>query len=478
MQTPVYSYPQLFINGQWLSSASAQPHIDVINPANGQIVATTANANQQDVDRAISAAKSAFAHWSVTTAEQRKQWILAIADEMQNRFSDLTRAISLTMGCPYEISKDAQVQSAIDAFREFADLAHVAEAAETVGNVIQNHLAVGVCVLINPWNYPLSQLVGKLGPALAAGCTVVVKPSEQTPIQDLIIAEIIEKIGLPAGVFNVITGYGADIGSHLCAHPDVDMVSFTGSTAAGVKVAQAAAPSVKRVCQELGGKSPYIITEDANLEAAVRYGVEDVMFNSGQTCSALTRMLVPKSQYQQILDIAKRVCEENIVGDPADPKTTMGPLSSKRQQQRVLEYIQTGIDEGARLLTGGLELPEELQQGAYVMPTIFTDVSNDMTIAREEIFGPVLCIIPYTDEEEAIKIANDTIYGLSSSVYAKDPQSALALARQIRAGQCFIQGAYFTTKAPFGGFKQSGNGREWGLEGLKEFLELQAIIMP
>ncbi|WP_394173426.1 aldehyde dehydrogenase family protein [Thalassotalea litorea] len=469
------SYSEFFINGQWLTPAS-QATIDVYNPANNKVCARVPAANNEDVDKAIAAAYQAFPAWSGTKSGQRRQFILAIADEMQNRFDDLVAAISDSMGCPRELTKDIQVQGSIDAFRAFADMTSFVDEYSSKDGVMECKSAVGVCVLINPWNYPLSQLVGKLGPALATGSTVVVKPAEQTPLQDIILAEIIEKVGLPAGVFNLITGYGNQIGERLCSHPFVDMVSFTGSTAAGIKVAESAASTVKRVCQELGGKSPFIITPDADLEAAVRYGVEDVMLNSGQTCCALTRMLVPASKYQQVVTLAKQVAEENTVGDPLDADSTMGPLSSKLQQQRVLQYIKSGIEEGATLVTGGTYIPEQLSEGAYVMPTIFADVTNDMKIAREEIFGPVLCIIAYQNIDQAISIANDTDYGLSSSVYAGDSKSALKIARQIRAGQCYIQGSYFNTSAPFGGFKQSGNGREWGEEGLREFIEIQSII--
>jgi aldehyde dehydrogenase (NAD+) len=344
-----------------------------------------------------------------------------------------------------------------------------------------NHIvvteAIGVCVLINPWNYPLSQLVGKLGPALAAGCTMVVKPSEQTPLQDLILAEIIDQSSLPAGVFNLLTGVGSQIGKTLCSHSLVDMVSFTGSTLAGIKVAQAAASTVKRVCQELGGKSPYIIAPSADLAAAVRYGVEDVMINSGQSCNALTRMLVPAEQLAEVEVIAKHVAEEWQLGDPMLAATNIGPLSSHQQQRRVLSYIEKGVAQGAKLVCGGSQLPEALSKGAYVMPTIFSNVSNDMIIAQEEIFGPVLSIIPYQNIQHAIDLANDTPFGLSSGVFAADQTAAIKIASKLRAGQCYLQGAFFNTDSPFGGYKQSGNGREWGLEGLKEYTETKAMVI-
>ena len=289
-------------------------------------------------------------------------------------------------------------------------------------------------------------------------------------------AEIFEAVSLPAGVFNLVSGSGSVLGPVLSSHPQVDMVSFTGSTYAGIKVAEAAAPTVKRVCQELGGKSPYIITEDADLEAAVRYGVEDVMLNTGQTCNALTRMFVPRSRYEKAVSIAKKIAEENIVGDPDDDRVSMGPMASASQKQTVLNYIKTGVAEGARLVTGGIDMPPGLHVGAYVNPTIFADVTNEMVIAREEIFGPVLCMIVYYDIEGAIEMANDTVYGLASGVFAKNKASALKIARRIRAGQCYIQGSYFNLEAPFGGFKQSGNGREWGDQAMHEYFEIKAII--
>ncbi|MEG3765256.1 aldehyde dehydrogenase family protein [Alteromonas sp. 14N.309.X.WAT.G.H12] len=469
------NYIQLYINGDWVASTGDQT-LTVVNPANSEVVAQVPAATVDDVDSAVKAAKKAFANFSATSSAYRAGLIHKIADVMEARKDELIQAIVNSMGCPVAFADDIQVQGAIDSFRSFADLAGELDKQEQHDAFITVHEAIGVCVLINPWNYPLSQLVGKLGPALAAGCTVVIKPAEQTPLQDLILADIIHQCDVPDGVVNVLTGVGRDIGEALCSHPDVDMVSFTGSTLAGIKVAQAAAPTVKRVCQELGGKSPYIIAPGADLNAAVKYGVEDIMINSGQTCSALTRMLVPRDVLSEVEHIALNMVSAWTPGDPNNPDTLMGPLSSKLQQERVLTYIDAGIKEGARLLCGGKKLPEYLKNGAYVMPTIFSDVTPNMTIAREEIFGPVLCIIPYGSLDEAIQIANDTVYGLSSAVYATDKEQALKIAAQLKAGQCLIQGAYFNTHAPFGGYKQSGNGREWGVEGLKEYTETKAII--
>ncbi len=468
-------YDKLYINGSWVAPQSDN-YAEIVNPASNQVCARTPLANDQDVVAAIEAARAAFPTWSRTSASERAAFINEAADEMEKRRDDFITAISQTMGCPLHLTDALQVKDSVDAFRSFAKLAFLMDEIEEKNGFIILKEAVGVCTLINPWNYPLSQLAGKMGPALAAGCTMVVKPAEQTPLQDFIVAEVFDKIGLPAGVFNLISGIGADLGKILCGHPEVDMVSFTGSTVAGVKISNAAAPSIKRVCLELGGKSPFIITEDADLPVAVRFGVENVMINSGQTCTALTRMLVPQSRYKETLKIATVVAEENVVGDPTNPASTMGPMSSSKQKRTVLSYIEKGISEGARLITGGIEMPDGLKEGAYVRATIFADVSNDMTIAREEIFGPVLCIIPYNDIDHAVAIANDTVYGLSSRVFAKDKSAALKIARQLRAGQCYVQGSSFKNEAPFGGYKQSGIGREWGEEGLMEYVEIKSVI--
>lgn len=471
------TYNKFYINGQWLSPVNEQFY-EVVNPATNQICARTVMASEKEVNLAVAAAKAAFPHWSQTSAQYRSDLINAIADEMQQRSKELSEVITMTMGCPLHLSLEIQVQGAIDAFRSYAQHAFLMEEREEKNGIIISKEAAGVCALISPWNYPLSQLVGKIAPALAAGCTMVVKPAEQTPLQDFIMAEIFSKVGLPAGVFNLIPGIGTEIGPVMCSHADVDMISFTGSTRAGIKVSESASPSVKRVCLELGGKSPLIITEDADFPAAVRYGVEDVMINTGQTCNALTRMLVPQSRYEEAVLIAKSVAEENVVGNPLDDNVSMGPMSSMGQRNTVLNYIQQGINEGARLVTGGIDLPDKITTGAYVRPTIFADVDNNMSIAREEIFGPVLCMIPYQDINQAVDIANDTVFGLSSAVYASDTASALNIARRIRSGQCYVQGAYFNTNAPFGGYKQSGNGREWGEEGLMEYVEIKTVIVP
>ena len=468
-------FDKLYINGEWVKPKSTET-IEVVNPATESPCARVPSGNREDVNAAVGAARQAFKSWAQTPAEKRKEIMHAAADEMQRRIDDLIEAHVVTMGCPRHLTAELHVDAPIEGMRYYADRAAQMEDVEEKGDVLLLKEPIGVCALINPWNYPLHQLMGKVAPALAAGCTIVAKPAGQTPLQDFIMAEIFAAVGLPAGVFNLVTGPGSVIGPIMSSHPDVDMVSFTGSTSAGIKVAEAAAPTVKRVCQELGGKSPYIITQDADLETAVRYGVEDVMLNSGQTCNALTRMFAPQSRYEEAVSIARKIAEENIVGDPNDSNVTMGPMASASQKQIVLKYIKTGIDEGARLVTGGMDMPPGLKTGAYVQPTIFADVSNQMVIAREEIFGPVLCMIAYDDIESAIEMANDTVFGLASAVYARDRASALKIARQIRAGQCYIQGGYFNLEAPFGGFKQSGNGREWGDQAMHEYIEIKAVV--
>lgn len=464
-----------YIDGQWVEPQNAA-HIDILNPATDEACLSMACATPQDVDTAVMAARAAFGSWSQTPQSERAALMRKAADEMEKRTDDLIDAHVMCMGVPRHQTMDYHVGGSIDGLRYYADMCEKLEGPQMGDGMMIVKEPIGVCALINPWNYPLYQLIGKIAPALAAGCTVVAKPSEQTPLCDIIMAEIFDKVGLPAGVFNVIMGIGRDMGGALCSHPEVDMVSFTGSVTAGVKVAEAAAPTVKRVCQELGGKSPLIITEDADLEAAVTYGVDHIMMMAGQSCDALSRMLVPRSRYEEAVNLAKKVAEKHKVGDPLDPETTIGPLAFAAHRDRVLPLIHKGIEEGARLITGGPERPEGLPKGAYVKPTIFADVTPDMTIAREEIFGPVLCMMAYDTVEDAIAIANDTVFGLASAVYAKDKASALPIALQLRTGQCYIQGGSYTLDAPFGGYKQSGNGREWGEDGLAEYQEIKAIM--
>ena len=464
---------KFYINGQWLESDTGEM-LTVINPATEQAIMSVASGSVATVDLAVAAAKEAFVSWSATSSEYRRELINKIAAEMENRKAELAAAVSQTMGCPEHITQWLHIEGAIYAMGLFADHTQMTENIEKADKCFIAKEAIGVCGFINPWNFPLHQFVGKVGAALAAGCTMVVKPSEQTPWQDYIMAEIFAKCGVPAGVFNLVPGTGPVVGNALSSHPDIDMVSFTGSTSAGIKVAQSAASTVKRVMQELGGKSPFIITEEANLAEAVTYGVEDVMLNSGQSCNTLARMLVPESQYEQAVALAKIHAQSLQLGMTED--AFIGPMSSKLQQQRVLSYIEKGIEDGARLVCGGTDFPTHLTTGYYIQPTIFADVNNKMAIAQEEIFGPVLCMIPYTSIEQAIEIANDTPYGLSSAVYGKNDEQAIAIAAKIRAGQCMINGAEFNYSAPFGGFKQSGNGREFTNLGVEEFLETRAVL--
>lgn len=468
------TYSKLYINGQW-QPAHSDRIIEVNNPATNQVIAKVVEATAEDVDAAVHAAKSAFESWSQTPSQERAEYIRAIAAKMLERKDELAAAVTSEMGMPLKISRPVQVGGPAAGMASYADRASLMDRVEEAGSSMVYREPIGVCAFITPWNYPLHQIVGKCAPALAAGCTMVLKPSEITPINAILFAEILDEVGLPAGVFNLVQGTGQPVGEALVKHPLVDMVSFTGSTRAGTRISELAAPDVKRVCLELGGKSPYIITESADFKAAVEYGVEDVMVNSGQTCTALTRMLLPESRYEEGVALAKELVENLKVGSPLEDDTFVGPMSSANQQRNVLNFIEHGIEEGARLVIGGTEMPEGISEGAYVRPTLFADVSNNMHIAREEIFGPVICLIPYKDEEEAISIANDTDYGLSSGVWAKDREEAARIGRRLRAGLVHINGGGFNYETPFGGYKQSGNGREWGDEGLSEFIEIKSM---
>jgi aldehyde dehydrogenase (NAD+) len=468
------NYQQLYIDGNWINSFSKQYDL-VIDPATENPIAKVISGNIDDVERAVLAAKKALNAWSNTTGAERALLLTALAEKLTEREQEIAEIISDELGMPRHLALDIQVRGPIQGVRSYIEYAHLMDKEDQIDNSIIIKEAVGVCALICPWNYPLHQLIGKIAPAIAAGCTMIVKPSVEAPLSAFILAEICAEIGLPAGVLNLITGPGRKVGEALCTHPLVDMVSFTGSTQTGISVVKSSCDSVKRVCQELGGKSALIIDESVDLKAAVEYGINDVMCNSGQTCTALTRMLVHRGCYEKAIAIAKTASEAINIGNPKDPNNYMGPLVSKQQQQTVLDYIQLGIDEGARLVTGGLEKPDGLQTGFYVKPTVFADVNSSMRIATEEIFGPVLCIIPYDDINQAIAIANDSIFGLSGGVWANDKKQAMRIAKQLKTGQVFINGAQFNYKAPFGGYKQSGNGREWGEEGLKEFIEIKAV---
>jgi len=468
------TYDKFYINGQWVEPIGKGTS-DVINPATGEISARVPYGNAEDVDAAVSAARSAFASWSQTSAAERAEFLRKLAAEGEKRNADLTQTIIDELGMPIQNAAAYQVDPLAIICESFANKAQHMEENKEIGNSVIVKEPIGVCSMINPWNYPIWQMIGKVAPAIAAGCTMVVKAASQTPSHLFIFAEMCDAVGLPPGVFNMVHGSGREIGAALSSHPDIDLVTFTGSAAAGVQVSNMAAPDVKRVCLELGGKSPFIITEEADLDAAIDFGINDVMVNTGQTCNALTRMIVHESRYDEAVDLAKSKAEALVVGDPTDPSVFIGPMSSAGQKQTVLDYINQAVSDGARLVTGGTDMPEGLTTGNYVAPTVFADVTNDMTIAQEEVFGPVLVMIKYSDIDQAVDIANDTPYGLASAVWAGDKDKATSIAMRIRAGQCAINGGDANHEAPFGGYKESGNGREFGVEGLHEYCELKAM---
>lgn len=468
------TYKKFYINGKWIDPIG-QEMSDVINPATGEISARVPIGNEADVDAAVAAAKAAFESWSQTSATEREDYLRKLAAEGKKRNADLTQTIIDELGMPIQHAAAYQVDALEIICESFADKARHMEEEKEIGNSIIIKEPIGVCAMINPWNYPIWQMIGKVAPAIAAGCTMVVKAALQTPSHLFIFAEMCEAVGLPPGVFNFVHGRGAVVGQRLSNHPDVDLVSFTGSTRAGIQVSNAAAPTVKRVCLELGGKSPFIITEEADLDAAIDFGINDIMVNTGQTCNAMTRMIIHESVYDKAVYFAKSKSEALAVGDPSDPAVFVGPMSSGSQKKTVINYINKGIAEGARLVTGGTDMPEGLSRGNYVRPTVFADVTNDMTIAQEEIFGPVLSMIKYTTIDEAIEIANDSPYGLAAAVWAGDKEKAKAIAKRIKAGQCAINGGEANHEAPFGGYKKSGNGREFGEAGLQEYCEIKAL---
>ena len=468
------TYDKFYINGQWVEPIGKGTS-KVINPATGEISATVPYGNAEDANAAVSAARAAFDSWSRTSAAERADFLRKLAIEGEKRNADLTQTIIDELGMPIQNAAEFQVDPLSIICESFAEKASHMEEEKVIGNSVVINEPIGVCAMINPWNYPIWQMIGKVAPAIAAGCTMVVKAASQTPSHLFIFAEMCDAVGLPAGVFNMVHGSGREIGSALSSHPEVDMVTFTGSTSAGIKVSRSAAPDVKRVCLELGGKSPFVITEEADLDAAIEFGIIDVMVNTGQTCNAMTRMIVHESVYDQAVELAKTKAEALTVGDPTDPDVFVGPMSSAEQKQTVQSYINQGIAEGARLVTGGNDVPANLTTGHYVMPTIFADVTNDMIIAQEEVFGPVLVMIKYSTVDQAVEIANDTPYGLAAAVWAGDKGKGTAIGRRIRAGQCAINGGEANHEAPFGGYKESGNGREFGVEGLHEYCELKAM---
>jgi aldehyde dehydrogenase (NAD+) len=464
----------MYIDGAWVASTGSDT-IDVVNPTTEQVIATVPAGTVADVDRAVAAARRAFPSWAATSPDERSKYLSRLQEALTARADEVAAAITADMGAPKKIAQAVQTGLPITTLGAYASLLTTYDFEEQIGNSLVVREPIGVVGAITPWNYPLHQVVAKVAPALAAGCTVVLKPSEVAPLGVLAFADIVHEVGLPAGVFNLVTGYGPIVGEAIAAHPDVDMVSFTGSTAAGKRVTEVAAGTVKRVALELGGKSANVILADADLAKAVKIGVGNCFLNSGQTCTAWTRMLVPADRHDEAVELAATAARGFTLGDPADESTKLGPVVSASQRDRVRRYIETGIAEGATLAAGGAEPPDGLEQGYFVKPTIFADVRPDMTIAREEIFGPVLSILPYADEEEALRIANDTVYGLAGGVWSADRDHAVAFARQMRTGQVDINGGRFNPLAPFGGYKQSGNGRELGRFGLEEFLEVKSL---
>jgi len=470
----MFDCTRFLIDGAWVSS-QGRKSLDIINPATEQVIGQVALGTADDVDKAAKAARRAFESFSQTSIAERAALLERIVGVYQKRLPELGQAISQEMGAPLGFAVQVQAGVGLGHFATTLGLLRDYKFEERLGTTLLRREPVGVCGLITPWNWPANQICCKLAPALAVGCTVVLKPSELAPISAQILAEILVEAGVPEGVFNLVQGDGAGVGPAIAAHPDIDMVSFTGSTRAGVAVAKAAANTVKRVSQELGGKSANIILDDADLEKAVAGGVIAMMANSGQSCNAPSRMLVPQSRYAEAVRIAKAAAETVKVGDPQDSATGIGPLSNAAQFEKVQSLIDKGVQEGAEVVTGGTGRPEGLTRGYYVKPTVFANVNNSMTIAREEIFGPVLVMIPYRDDEEAIQIANDTPYGLSGYV-SGSPERAKRVAARLRTGMVHLNGASVDLQAPFGGYKQSGNGREWGREGLDEFLEVKAVM--
>ena len=466
---------KFYINGQWVDPITPNA-FDVINPATEQAIGQISLGSAADVDRAVVAARQAFKDYSQTSREERISYLEKILAGYKKRWDELALCMSQEMGAPLAFANRSQTGAG------YADMSAVLEALKTyefekkLGNSQIIHEAIGVCGLITPWNWPMNQIVLKVAPALACGCTMVLKPSEIAPLNAIIFAEIIDEAGLPAGVFNLVNGDGPGVGEAMSAHPDIDMMSFTGSTRAGRAVAHGSAESVKRVAQELGGKSPNIILDDADFEAAITRDVLVMMSNTGQSCNAPSRMLVPANRLDDVREIAIRAAQSIVVGDPQDSNTTMGPLVSELQWNKVQGLINKGIEEGCQVIIGGPGKPEGLETGYYARPTIFADVSNDKSIAVEEIFGPVFAILTYDDLDQAIEIANDTDYGLSAYVSSTDIDRANTVARRLRAGNVHINGKWGTEPTPFGGYKQSGNGREGGVFGFEDFLEIKAVM--
>ena len=469
------SLEKFYINGSWVDPIKKET-IDIINPADESIVGKLSVGSAEDIDKAVKAARTAFSSFSESSIKERLDLLNTIRNIYKKRFDDIADAIMTEMGAPINLARGAQAMVGLGHLKTAIRVLEEHKFEYVHNGYTVRHEPIGVCGLITPWNWPINQIVSKLGPCLASGCTAILKPSEIAPLSANIIAEIIHEAGAPAGVFNMVHGIGPIVGEAMSNHPDIDMMSFTGSTRGGIAVAQASAKTVKRVSQELGGKSPNIILDDEIFEKSVTDGVNGTMSNTGQSCNAPTRMLVPATRHDEAVKIAKDAAEQLTTGNPKNEETDIGPLVSEVQYNKVQRLIKAGISEGATLVTGGSGKPEKLDSGYYVRPTVFGNVNNKMEIAREEIFGPVLSIIPYNSEEEAIEIANDTEYGLAAYVSGENKDKMMMLARKIKAGQIHLNHGSAGTNAPFGGFKQSGNGREKAEWGLEEFLEVKAIM--
>jgi aldehyde dehydrogenase (NAD+) len=464
-------YTELYIDGAWRKATGA---IEVLSASTEEVIGSIPEGTAQDVNAAVDAARRAFPAWSETAPAERADWLDKLAGALKERTEQIARTIAMEVGSPISIATSIQAGLPVVVTSSYAKLAREAKFEQEIGNSLVVREAAGVAGAITPWNYPLHQIMAKVAPALAAGCTVVLKPSELAPLNAMLLAEACIAIGLPAGVLNIVTGYGPVVGEAIASHPNVDMVSFTGSVRAGKRVAALASETIKRVTLELGGKSACVILDDAPFEKAIPSGARNAMLNSGQTCSAWTRMLVPRARQQDAMDLAATAVNGLKIGDPLDAATRLGPLISSTQRERVEAYIAKGKSEGAKLIAGGSR-PESFSKGYFVQPTVFADVQSKMTIAQEEIFGPVLSILPYDSEAEAVEIANDTIYGLAGGVWSADPDRAMTVARKMRTGQVDINGGRYNPLAPFGGYKQSGIGRELGVFGLEEYLQVKSI---
>ena len=461
-----------YVGGAWVPAAGREP-IAVINPETEQQVGSVPAGSAEDVDAAVAAARAAFVSWSATPAADRAALLAATADALEARKDEIARLISTEMGTPFGFSQAVQVGNPVVVLRSYVELLETYSFEEQVKNSLVVREPIGVVAAITPWNYPLHQVVAKVAAALAAGCTIVLKPSEVAPLSAFVLAEVFAAVGLPAGVFNLVTGYGPVVGEALAGHPDVDMVSFTGSTAAGRRVSEVAAGTVKKVSLELGGKSAFVVLDDADLDKAAKVGLANCFMNAGQTCTAWTRMLVPASKQAEVVELLKAGTAKYTVGGPFEEGTRIGPLANANQLKRVRSYIEQAIEEGATLVAGGAEPVRDT--GYFVAPTVFADVRPDSTLGQEEVFGPVLAVIPYSSEDEAVEIANGTAYGLSGGVFSADQDRAVAVARRLRTGMVDVNGGRFNPLAPFGGYKQSGNGRELGAYGLEEFLEVKSL---